>query len=247
MTLMMEDFNKLKNEIINLKDSEKINDILIQLSKNITQEVIPIIDFLITELDIDQLNKVNLNLIFLIGELGNIMKLEPRYLDYLVNSYYKSDRWVRNEIIQAIFKTLKFRTPDKLILKLIEDGLKEDYEPIQENSLKVLSFYDDIPTETLRLVISMLKTIKSNLIELAVKILNRPFKNEEAIFKFLDHNQNYKILNKERIRIILAEFLPTIHQLENFQKRITDSDWEDEIKTMILQEITTLERIFLKS
>ena len=243
----MEDLNKLKKEIINLKDSEKINDILIQLSKNITQDALTIVDFLIKELDINQLNKVNLNLVFLIGELGNMMKLEPKYLDYLVKLYYKSDRWVRNEILQAIFKILTFRTPDKVILNLIEDGLKEDYEPIQKNSLKVLSLYDDIPTETLRLIISMLKPIKTDLIELAVKILNRPFKNEETIFNFLNCHQNYKILNKERIRIILTEFLPTIQQLENFQKKITDSDWEDEIKTNILQEITTLERIFLKS
>ena len=243
----MEDLNKLSKEIINLKDSEKINDILIQLSKNVTQDVIPIVDCLITELDINQLNKVNLNLIFLIGELGNIMELEPRHLDYLINSYYKSDRWVRNEIIQAFFKILKFRTPDNLILNLIEDGLKEDYEPIQVNSLRVLNLYDEIPPETHRIILSMLKPIKSDLIELAVKILNKPFKNEEEIYKFLDCHQNYKILNKEKIRIILTEFLPSIHQLENFQKKITDSDWQDEIKTMILQEIMTLERIFLKS
>jgi len=175
------------------------------------------------------------------------MKLESRYLDYLVNSFYKSDRWVRNEILQAIFKILKFRTPDKLILKLIEDGLKEDYIPIQENSLRVLSLYDEIPSETLRLIVSMLKPIKSDVIKLAVKILNTPFKNEEAIFKFLNYHQNYKILNKERIRIILTEFLPTFQQLENFQKRIADSDWDEGIKTVLLQEITTLERIFLKS
>ena len=242
----MENVDKLKKEITSLKDSEKINDILLQLSKNITQEVIPIVDFLVTELDSNQLNKINLNLVFLIGELGNIMRLEQRYLDYLVNSYYKSDRWVRNEIIQAIFKILKFRTPDKFVLNLIEDGLKEDYEPIQENSLRVLTLYDDIPTETLRVIILMLKPIKSDLIELAVKILTKSFKNEEEIFKFLDYHQNYRIFDKERVRIILTEFLSTIQQLENFQKRITDSNWEDEIKILFLQEIMTLERIILK-
>jgi hypothetical protein len=111
----------------------------------------------------------------------------------------------------------------------------------------VLTLYEDIPTETLKLIVSILKPVKSDLIELAVKILNKPFKNEEAIFNFLNYHQNYKILNKERIRIILTEFLPTIQQLEKFQKIITNSDWDDEIKTLILQEITTLERIFLKS
>ncbi|MFW9951809.1 MAG: hypothetical protein ACFFKA_16960 [Candidatus Thorarchaeota archaeon] len=242
----MEELKKLKKKIAKLKNIEQINDIIIDVSKNINQDTLHLIDFLLTKLDSNQLSKIKLNLIFLIGETGKTISLEPKYIDYLISTYYESDRWIRNEIIEAIYKIVKFSSINQSILRLIETGLKEDYEPIQENCLRVLSLNAQIPEEILRAIIFILNPKKPGLNRLILDILKMNLKNEDNLFKFLNHNQNYRILDKEKIRFLLVEYFQTINQLEIFKDNINNSSWDKKIETLFYQEIATLERIYLK-
>ena len=103
----MEFFSQRFDDIKKSKNPEVINDFLIKLSKSPNIEYFSILDYFIDEIDIQILEKVKLNLVFLIGEIGKGSVIDTKYLEFLSKTYYSSDRWIRNEIIQAFGKILK--------------------------------------------------------------------------------------------------------------------------------------------
>jgi hypothetical protein len=242
----MEEIRHIKKEIRKTRDVEKINDILIKISKEPNEYTLSLIDFLFESLDSNQLNKIKINLVFLIGEISQIVKLNLKYIDFLIKSYYESDRWVRNEILQALYKIVKTGFYLSSINEVLESALKEDYEPIKENSLNVLELYENLENSSLKSVMLVLSSKNTYLTIPALKILKKNISNEEKLFKFLNYNNNYKLLDKNIIRTLLVEYFTTTTQLESFQEKIMKSEWEKEIKNILSSEIKILEKIFLQ-
>ena len=78
----------LKEKIIakvqkNYSDLNFINGIIIELSKEPKVFQFEIVDFLTKTLKKEDLRKININLIYLLGELGKIKPLEEKYVKYL--------------------------------------------------------------------------------------------------------------------------------------------------------------------
>ena len=88
-------------------DPEIINSFLIELGKDPNKGDLRYLDFFINNLEKQLYEKIKLNLIYVIGEIGHITPLTENYSQILYETYYISDRWVRNEIIQAIDKISK--------------------------------------------------------------------------------------------------------------------------------------------
>ncbi len=242
----MKDIKSIKKKLRHSSSTNEINEILIEISKNPNEFTLSIIDFLFQILDIQQLNNVKINLVYLIGKASQIVKLDTKYIDFLVNSYYESDRWVRNEIIQAFYNIVKSGSYLKSINEVLETALKEDYEPIQDSSLKVFNLYKNLEESSLKSIMSILGTKNTDRVNLALKILKKEITNEEKLFNFLNNHQNYKLLNKSIVRVLIIEFLTTISQLETFQEKILNSDWEEKVKVTFNSEINTLEKILLQ-
>ncbi|MFX1304802.1 MAG: hypothetical protein ACFE9X_15720, partial [Promethearchaeota archaeon] len=120
----------MKNNFKELKDPEEINDFLIKLSENPNTEDLKRVDYFIDNLDPPIFEKIKLNLIFLLGEIGESTPIEDKYLNFLLETYYTSDRWIRNEIIQAIGKISKKIEITESIIKLIGYAVNDDYTPI---------------------------------------------------------------------------------------------------------------------
>ena len=112
----------LKNkfeEIKKAKNPEVINDFLMKLSEDPNIEYLNLLQYFIDNLETQTFEKVKLNIIFLLGEIGKLSTLDFKYLEFLLKAYYKSDRWVRNEIIQAFGKISKNTKLTDDIFKLI--------------------------------------------------------------------------------------------------------------------------------
>ncbi|MFX0137476.1 MAG: HEAT repeat domain-containing protein, partial [Candidatus Hodarchaeota archaeon] len=135
----------IKNNFQDLKNPEEINDFLIKLSKNPSIDDLKYLKYFIDNLDAPIFEKIKLNLIFLLGEIGKSSLLEDIYLSFLIETYYTSDRWIRSEIIQAIGKiSVKTEIKDNAI-KLIGYAVNDDYSPIKINALKVLLNLREFP------------------------------------------------------------------------------------------------------
>ncbi|MFX0187947.1 MAG: hypothetical protein ACFE8A_09435 [Candidatus Hodarchaeota archaeon] len=235
-------FEKIKKS----NDPEKINDFLIEISKHPRPEYLSLIDYFIGNLAPKIHEKTKINLIYNLGELGKLKRMDLKFIDYLMNEYYNSDRWIRNEIIIAFDKISINIHLSEQVIGLIGKALNEDYEPIKTNSLKVLSHVENIPMFTLRNVIQVLNTSTSEIEELSTMILQKAIRNENNLFDLLKFSKTYKNLNKKAIRSVLLINLNSIVSLESFGELVSKSKWESEFKERFLSEISNYENLLLK-
>jgi hypothetical protein len=228
-------------------NSEKINEFVIRLSEDPQKKYLSFIKYFLDNLAEDIINQVKINLVYLIGKLSSILKLDNLYLDFLKTSYFKSDRWVRNEIIKAFSEIVKHQNLKEQYINLISISLKEDYQPIKENALEALGNIENLKQNQIKNLLLILDNNDSEIVSKCRNILRREIKNYNQLFQFLDSQDNYKIINKIRFRSILVAFFTSVIKLENFRKNIEESDWEEDYKKTFLQEIETYERILLKN
>ena len=84
---------KLSNqEFDNLKESNNpvvINDFIIKLSENPNIEHLKYLNHFIETLEPQIFDKIKLNLIFLIGEIGKLSALDMKFHRFLLETYYK--------------------------------------------------------------------------------------------------------------------------------------------------------------
>ncbi|MEJ2296752.1 MAG: hypothetical protein P8Y23_18555, partial [Candidatus Lokiarchaeota archaeon] len=140
----------LKKEIIakvqeNYNDLNLINDIIIELCQEPKNYHFEVVDFLTKTLKKEDLRKININLIYLLGELGKIKPLEDKYIKYLLDTFYISDRWIRQEILKSLEKNINAVKSNKNFFKVISDSLKEEYEPNNITALKIILQLDRFP------------------------------------------------------------------------------------------------------
>jgi hypothetical protein len=236
----------MKNNFKELKDPEKINDLLIKLSENPGTEDLKSVDYFIDNLDPPIFERIKLNLIFLLGEIGEAIPIEDKYLTFLLETYYTSDRWIRNEIIQAIGKISKKIEITDNIIKLLGYAVNDDYSPIKVNALEVLFNLREFPLFVRRNVFLALNSKDSQLEALCVKVFDKFLPDFNQLFDSLDYSENYKILKSKAIMAILLVYFKSPLNLESFRQKVIVSNWEEEHKNMYLKEINAYEKALLK-
>lgn len=241
------ELTKLKfDKIKEAKDPDIINDFIIKLSENPEKEHLVFLKYFIDNLDTQIFDKIKLSLIFLLGEIGKISTLDAKYLQFLVDTYFKSDRWIRNEIIQAFGKIIKKTEISQDIIKLIGYAINDEYPPIKVNALRFLLNLDDIPLFVIRNLFLTLNSKDLELEQLCVKIFEKFLPDFNKLFNSLNYSDNYLILKTKAIRTLLLIYFKSPINLESFRKKISSSNWEIEHRERYLKEIDTYEKILLK-
>jgi len=240
----------LEKEFKNIKDSDnpdEINDFLIDLGKHPSFENFSFLEYFIEKCNPEIYSQIKLNLVYNLGELGKLERIDVKFIDYLIKEYYNSDRWIRNEIIVAFRKISMNTDLSEKVKELIGRALNEDYAPIKTNALKALSYIKIIPKSLLKNLLHILNSSNSELEELSTNILRKSIKNESILIDLLDSFENYKILNKKGIRLILLIYFNSVDSLQSFRKLILKSKWDISHKEMFLNEINDYQRLLLKN
>jgi len=226
------------------KKPEEINNFLIKLIKNPIEEYLIFLDFFIKNLETQIFDKIKLNLIFLLGEIGKSTPLQQDYLEFISDSYYVSDRWIRNEIIQTINKISTQSELSEKIIELIGYAINDEYTPIRNNALKILLKLEVFPN--VKNIFQILNSKDSELVENGLEILTKFIPNSARLFDSLNSSNNYKILKIKAIRTVLLICFNSLIYLESLRDLILKSSWEKNYKEIYLKEIDTYERILLK-
>jgi len=242
----MEDIENILLKIQDNTNPQEINDILIELSKNPNEKTLVIIDYFLDSLNATILNKIKLNLIFLLGAIGSVTVLNRKYLNFLVESYFSSDRWVRNEIIQSFLVILQNHEYNNEIYQIIEQALNEDYAPIKKSALNVLMILKELPESVLLTLLRILDTNNDEILEMGLKILKRGVQTWDELFELLNISKGYTVLNKFIVRVLILEYFDSISELEAFIEKINSSNWEEEYKILCKTEINSFQRILKK-
>jgi len=243
----MELLNNTFEEIKRAKNSEKINDFLIKLTKDPSEDYLDYIEYFINNLDPDIFDKIKLNLIFLIGEIGKETILDERYIKFLIETYYTSDRWVRNEVIQAIGKISANSDMTEEMIKLVGYAVNDDYSPIKVNALQVILNFKKFPLTIRGHIFRALNSKIPELEEFCAKILDKFLPDYNQLVYSLNYSDNYKILKPYTIRTLLLMYFYSPINLEPFRQKILNLNWEIEYKEIYLKEIDTYEKILLKN
>ncbi len=243
----MDSIEKKFVDVKTSNNSEKINDFLIELSKNPQEEHLKFLDFFIRDLDSQIFEKITLNFIYLIGEIGRIVPLKEKYLNLLIETYYKSDRWIRSEIIQAIKNIIEKNEATEEMIKLIGYAINDEYQPIKINSLKIILNLNEIPQFIKRNLFLALKSndVESN--ELCIRIFENHIPDINDLFSSLDYSDNYTLLKPHMIRTLLLTYFKSPIYIESFRTMILESNWKIEYKEEFLKEIDVYTKILLKS
>lgn len=243
MNSLNDSFQKVKNS----SDSEQINDFLIDLGRNPNKKFLIYLNYFIENLDIKTLEKIKLNLVHALGQIGNLTYLDDGYLKFLEKIYYNSDRWIRNEIIQAVDKIINQRKIPNTLIEIVSGALREDYAPIKLNALKILFKLDNLPNLIVGNIFRLLNLKDSELREQGMKVLNKFIHDEIELYKLMDNLQNYKILKKNAFRTILLSCFTSIIEIESFKKLILSSNWEIDYQEIFISEIDVFKKIILKN
>lgn len=243
MELLKQKFDEIKKS----NNPEVINDFLIKLSDNPNIEYLNYLKYFVEYLDPQILDKIKLNLIFVIGEIGNLAQIPDEYLRILEEIYYKSDRWIRNEVIQAIDKIFKNTEVNEKTVELISNALNDEYVVIKISTLKLLANFKKLPDSILKNLIRLMNSKDSEILEGIERILRRIPQQPDRIFNLLNRPDNYKILKPRGIRSLLLIQFKSIINTESFREMISNCSWDDSYKEKYLKEINTFERILVKN
>ena len=235
-------------EIKDSDDSERINDLILELVKAPAIEHLSYIDYFIENSSKSILQNIKINIFYLIGKIGTITTLENKYIIFFLEEYFKSDRWIRNEILGALeLIAINLKLPEEAN-KVLEDALVDDYLSIRINALSILLHYDKLPKLIFKNLIRAINlSSDSQLKKKFSLVIQKFFYSEKDLFNLLNYDDIYRILNKSTIRTILLIFFKSIINLESFREIIINCEWENNYKEIFLKEIYTFEKILLKS
>ena len=246
MEKIIKNFENIKNS----KDSDIINDFLVNIGRDPKREYLSILDFFIDNHDLEVFNKIKINLIYILGELGAFTIIDDKYINFLIGEYFISDRWIRNEIVSAFSKIGNRTKLPKRILDILKYAIIDDYLPIVINGMKSLLYFDNIADDLLRNLFRTLKSQDSELNKELSKVIKKFFINEILLFEKLSVLDNYKNFDKKSIRSLIIIFFNSVislKNLESFRDLIKRSEWENRYKEMFLDEINVYEKLLLRN
>ena len=243
----MENLESLFDKLKNSENSEAINDFLIELGTDPREEFLSYVKYFINNCTQSCLDNININLIYVLGQIGKYMKIDDEFIDYLYQEYFKSDRWIRNEILKSLNSIAINRQLPNKILQIIEIGLIDDYIPIRLNSLSTMLHFDSLSASVFNNLIGTLSTSNSKLLDLSERVFKKFVINNQQLFRILNHENNYIRMDKHSIRRLLLINFKSALELEHFRELILNSNWSTAYKEIFLKEIFTFEQILLKN
>jgi hypothetical protein len=236
-------FEEIKSSCI----PEQINDFLVELSNDPISEYLDYIDYFIENLDPQIFKRIKINIFFLLGEIGTIISLPDKYLSLMEKEYYLSDRWLRNEIIQAIQKVSKNKDLNEETIELISNALNDEYTIIVLNTLKLLLNFKILPDKILKSFIRLMNSRDSELLDACRRVFEKYPQYPEKIFHILSSDNNYKFLKPRGIRSLILIQIGSIFNIESFRELVINSKWEKNYIDIFLKELDTFEKILLKN
>ncbi|MHA1671029.1 MAG: hypothetical protein ACTSV5_10725 [Promethearchaeota archaeon] len=239
----MNDHDKKLELYIKSENYDAINEFLIEASKTPQLKNLIDIDYLITNSQDSLLYHFAINLIFLLGEIAKNHFLSDNYIKFLTETYFKSDRWMRNEILLAISKSIRIDELFKKILDVIEFALVDDYDPIILNALMVISRTKTIPERFLPKIIKNLESKSPKIVQDSVKVLKKHLESIDILYEILLKKNNINLYNKQIFRSLLLNFFNDVHSVKDFKKKIIDSDLDLDKKKKLISEIKIYEGI----
>ncbi|MFX0149060.1 MAG: hypothetical protein ACFE8E_15105, partial [Candidatus Hodarchaeota archaeon] len=66
-----------------------------------------------------------------------------------------------------------------------------------------------------------------------------------ALYHIFDISENYKLLTKNSVRVLLVEYFESLPKLENFRERIEKANWNEKYKSLLFKEIDSYQRILI--
>ena len=243
----MQNIKDLFEKIKSSEDSEAINDFLIELGNEPREEYLSYLEYFMKNGKPPLIDNIKINLIYVLGQIGNYNEVSHSYIDYLHQEYFKCDRWIRNEILQALdLIALRTKLPEK-ILQIVEHAIADDYLPIKINALSIVLNFNSLPSTVLNKLIGILSSSEPRLLD-SLSNLFKKFKiNENQLFEILNQDENYSNMDKRTIRTLFIVYFKSVFDLENFRKLIINSNWKNEQKEAFLKELYTFEKILLKN
>lgn len=241
------DVKKLFHDIKKSHSPERMNDFLIELGEHPDQGNWEMIDFFITQLNKKLFEKIKINLVYVIGAFSSKEIFPKKFLTFLVDIYYQSDRWVRNEIIKTFINIIEEQQVNKKIIDVLETSIKEEYSPLKKNALEAISKLENLEPSLIRNIMMIMDNRDSEVLDKCKKILKKEIKNEQQLFEILNYDKSYTFINKRAFRVILTYFFKSAINIEPFRERIENSNWETKYKHKYLKEIDTFQKILLKN
>jgi len=242
----MENFDEIYKKLLDSNDPEKINDLIISLSKNPKDIPSDFLKSILKNLDSNTLEKVKINFIFLLGEIGKIKKIDDKFYTYLIDSYFDSDRWIRDEIVEALIKISYFYPPNENLVDLLSFAIIEDYLPLKKKALDLLNVIEKVPLDILNKLFKNLDAPDSIIEDKIISIFKNNIRNERELMDFLNYSKNYKELNRSIIRTLLINYVHSINNLTEFRSAVQNSNWNEKFKNILINEIEIYEKILLK-
>ncbi|MFX1408585.1 MAG: hypothetical protein ACFFBW_16665 [Promethearchaeota archaeon] len=233
-------------KILDSNDPEKINDFLISLSKNPEEISSDLFNFILKNLDSNTLEKIKMNFIFLLGEIGKIKKIDDNFYTYLIDSYFDSDRWVRDEILGAFIKISYFFPPNEDLVELLSFAINEDYFPLKKKALDLLNLIEKVPLDIINKLFKNLDVPDSVIVDKIMNIFKKNIKNQKELMEFLNYSENYKVLNNSIIRTLLINYVYSINNLSELRSSVQNCNWNEKFKNLLINESKIYEKILLK-
>jgi len=239
----MNDHDKNLELYVKTENYNAINEFLIEASKTPHLKNLIDIDYLIASSQDSLLHHFAINLIFLLGEIGKNHFLSHEYIKFLIETYFKSDRWIRNEIILTFSKSIRIDDLFKKILDVIEFALVDDYEPIKISALKVIDLTKKIPERIFPKIIKNLESKNPKIVQKSVKVLKKHIESTDVLYEILLKNNTINLYSKQILRSLLLAFFNEVHLVEEFREKIMKSDLDLAKKESLISEIKTYQRI----
>lgn len=241
----MNDRVKKLAEYIELKDFDSINDFLIEISRAPNENDLKSIDILINVPDLELRKNYLLNLVFYLGEIGKIVILDQKYVNFMKTVYFQSDRWVRNEILTSILKFMHVEKSEDLFI-IIRNAITDEYPPIKLNAIKIINQIDTIPEDVLTRVMLNFRSDNSEIISYSSHIIKKIIKSNQILINLLkkvnDINPHIEII---LIRNLLITLFESVMELEHFRDDLSESELPEEFKLKFLNEIKIMQKILL--
>jgi len=224
---------------------DELNNQILKLAKNPNSNNLQIIISLIKKMSPELIAKVILNLVYAIGEIGKSNEIPSDIIKFLNDFYYKSDQWVRKEIIESLGKIGKSQDFDENSIQLFYNSLKDDYVELRLKTLEILATNKKyLSIKYAYILISFLDNQNFAIKENASKILKMLIKEENTLVEILT-NSKLK-LNKFHIRNLVVLFSDSIFKLHKLKEAIDNSNLAEKIKEIFFSEIDTIIKIISK-
>jgi hypothetical protein len=243
----MNERNNTLRDYIELKDYNSINDFLIESSKSPNAKDLKYIDILLNVPDLEFRKNYILNLVFYLGELGKSTILDEKYVIFMKNIYFQSDRWVRNEILTTILKFMLKTKLNEDIFTIIRNAITDEYLEIKLNAIRIINQVDNIPEDIALRVLLNFGSNNSELISYSSRIIKKNVKSNQILINLLkklyDINPNLEI---GLIRNLLINLFESVLELEHFREDLSESELAERFKQKFLNEIKIMQKILLK-